>query len=180
MTALNLTQERENMADLKHRFRALLMDNTKLPAAKRDMLADALIAYVKGYISHAALAQSPVSTKIDLPPSMIARTEDIRLAHANPTSRPRSYLVRDVEALLAHIALLSSAAPVSAEGLTDIDRIDHIERYGIPGRQYKGIGSVNVILHVDEIASGGLRWAIDCMIEREASAIAAAAKGTTS
>lgn len=63
MTALNLTHEQENIADLKASFRALLIDNTRLPAAKRDMLADALIIYVKCWLERAALAQSPVSAE---------------------------------------------------------------------------------------------------------------------
>ncbi len=39
--------------DLKHSFRALLMDNTHLAPAKRDMLADALIIFVKANIERA-------------------------------------------------------------------------------------------------------------------------------
>lgn len=162
MTALSLTQERKN-AEAEYATSAF-------DYARDPIGSNAWCIFWKGWQARAVLAQSPVSAKIDLPPSMIARTEDIRLAHANPTSRPRSYLVRDVQSLLAHIALLGSAAPVSAEGLTDTDRIDYIERRGVAGSIYRGVGSVDTIVHLDEYRHGGLRWAIDCMIEREPKA----------
>jgi hypothetical protein len=84
----------------------------------------------------------------------------------------------DWEGWIAAKRAALAQSPVNAEGLTDTDRIDYIDRKGVAGYAYKGVGSVDTIIRVEEYRAGGLRWAIDCMIKREPQAIAAVDKGT--
>ncbi len=71
----------------------------------------------------AALASTPSAAMQGqgVPKDIEARTEAIRLAHANPHTRSKAQLFQDVEYLLAHICLLKSAAQPQAGGreLTD-------------------------------------------------------------
>lgn len=53
-----LQVEAGSIDDLKHSFRALLMDNTKLPGAKRDTLVDALIIYTEAHFARQAAPSS--------------------------------------------------------------------------------------------------------------------------
>lgn len=70
-----------------------------------------------------------------------------------------------VEYVLA--ALLPRQAAV---GLSDTDRMDLVAKSGVRGGTYKGITSINVIVHEDDLLCGGARYAIDCMIERDSAA----------
>lgn len=63
--------------------------------------------------------------------SLEARTEDIRLRFANPTSIPRSTLLHYAECLLAHIAVLR-AAPTAQQSLTAggaVPGLSNLKRY---------------------------------------------------
>lgn len=51
--------------------------------------------------------------------------------------------------------------------ITDTDRIDHIATKHVMGAPYGGMVPLHTIVHGDDYAAGGVRHAIDCMIERE-------------
>ena len=62
-------------------------------------------------------------------------------------------------------------------GLTDTERMDYVAAAHLGG-SYAGIASINPIIHLDDYRMGGARYAIDCMIERNAGrAILSAQKG---
>lgn len=66
------------------------------------------------------------------------------------------------------------ATSQGADQVRDAGRLSHIERKHVMGSSYRGITSLNIIVHGDDCAKGGALYAIDCMVEREAGRAPAA------
>lgn len=87
---------------------------------------------------------------------------------------PKSFVLRAAPSgsTTTPIYLESVAAPVQAapEGITDTERLNYIAEKSVLGASYCNITSINTIVHLEDFAAGGTRYAIDCMIERKAVA----------
>jgi hypothetical protein len=73
-------------------------------------------------------------------------------------------LITDLRARVAELE-----AHLAAGQGKDSERLDYIERKAVRGGSYRDITSIDIIVHGDDLALGGARYAIDCMIEREAA-----------
>lgn len=73
------------------------------------------------------------------------------------------------ELLSARAALSQQEASHAANADEDIERLNYIANNAVRGATYQGVTSVNVIVYSHELVTGGLRYAIDRMREREKS-----------
>jgi hypothetical protein len=102
----------------------------------------------------------------------------IELRAQAPSIRKDGLPSRDADgSLINEGTIAQQGAPHAANAGEDTERLDYIDRKAVRGASYHGITSVNVIVYEDDLAMGGVRYAIDCMREREqGAAIAASAE----
>lgn len=89
-------------------------------------------------------------------------------AYREPAGPTFGAIMAAIQTLQAEAAALLPRQ--AAVGLSDTDRLDWIAKKHVLGASYAGIGSVNAHIHLDDYAVGGVRYAIDCMIERYSAA----------